>query len=97
VLAAGEVEGKVEAGLNKFEVRLVTDPVLVAAGVPAGEVTPGNGCGARVGGLLEGVDDFGVGGAFVHEAVDEVAELAWESCDPSGAAVMGFFGGVADV
>ena len=82
VSVAGQVEGEVEFASEEVEVFLVAEPILVAAGVPVGDVAFGDRVRERrVGGLVELLNDLGVGDAVGEEIVYEVAEFFGEAGD----------------
>ena len=67
----GEIEGEIEPGGEDIEAVLLPEPILVAAGIPVGDVAGRNLTGQRgIGGLLEFKDDLVVGGAVGEAVVD---------------------------
>jgi hypothetical protein len=94
--------GEIEAETHFFEPRLFAEPVLVATGLPAGEVVDGDGVRRRrVSRVTEIFDDFGVGDTVEEHGVDEFAEFFGQAGDFAGSAVVGILcsggarGGVA--
>jgi len=69
--------GEVDAGAHILEPGLFAQPILKAAGMPAGEI----GRIELVTELAEGSTDGGVGGAVVEHDVKAFTEFSGEACN----------------